>query len=80
MADLRMMFDGQFIVAIVFDDDGNVCDYCFNWESGQNYALSSGNRVVAIADDGQMTIQEAQKLYDAERERYNDCFGKQVDK
>ena len=66
---------GQTVVAIVYDDDGKVYDHCFTWESGQSYALSQGMIVEAIADDGYMTIDRAQSLYDAERDRYRDCFG-----
>lgn len=66
---------GQTVVAVVYADDGTVYDHCFNWESGQNYALSNGLRVVAVADDGNMTVAAAQALYNAEKERYDDCFG-----
>lgn len=67
---------GQKVVAIVKADDGSILDCCFNWESGQNYALSSGVQVEAIADDVGLTREDAQRLYDVERERYIDCFGK----
>jgi hypothetical protein len=67
--------DPETIVAHVFDDAGELYDVTFNWESAQNYALSEGLRVVAVRDDGRMTIADAQALYDAERARYRDCFG-----
>lgn len=63
------------VVAVVLNDDDSIYDHTFNWESGQNYALSQGYRVVAIADDGHMTKDNAQALYDAERDRYRDCYG-----
>jgi hypothetical protein len=63
------------VVAVVYNNEGEVWDYAFNWESAQNYALHNGYRVEAIKDDGSMTIAEQQALYDAERARFNDCFG-----
>lgn len=67
----------QKVVAVVFDDDGVVIEHCFTWQTGQNFALSEGKRVLAVADDGFMVVANAQKLYDADRDRYNDCFGKE---
>ena len=68
--------DKLTVVAIVYSDDGGPCiDKCYTWESGQNYALSMGYKVIAVADDGFMTMEMAQELYDAERARYRDCFG-----
>jgi hypothetical protein len=66
---------GQPVVAIVYNEDGTVHDHCFNWETAQNMALSEGYTVKAIADDGHMTIARQQALYDAEKARYDDCFG-----
>lgn len=60
-------------VALVYDDNG-VYDECFTWESGQSYALHEGMRVVAVADDGYMTMDAAQRLYDSERASYLDCW------
>jgi hypothetical protein len=65
----------QNVVAVVYNNEGEVWDYAFNWESAQNYALHNGYHVQAIKDDGNMTIAEQQTLYDAERARFNDCFG-----
>ena len=62
------------IVAHVYDDDDNLHDRCFTWETGQAYA-NAGYRVVAMADDGPMTVADAQRLYDYEREIAADCFG-----
>jgi hypothetical protein len=67
-------------VAIVLNEDGTYHDRCFTWETGQSFALSEGMRVVAVADDGQMTMDDAQRLYDAERARYRDCYGLSEDK
>lgn len=65
----------QKVVAIVLDEDGNADDYCFNWQSAQNYALNEGRQIVAINDDCTMTKAEIQSLCDAERDRYRDCYG-----
>ena len=65
----------QNVVAVVYNNEGEVWDYAFNWESAQNYALNNGYHVQAIKDDGSMTIAKQQALYDAERARFNDCFG-----
>lgn len=62
-------------VAVAYDDEGNEHARCYAWEAGQNYALHEGLRVVAVADDGGMTKANAQALYDAERDRYRDCYG-----
>ena len=63
------------VVAIVYNHDGSVFDRCYTWEAGQNYALHEGRRVKAVADDAGVTIEEAQKLYDAELARHLDCWG-----
>ncbi len=63
------------VVAVVYDDDGAVYDRCFAWEAGQNYALHEGRRVEAVADDGAMTAEAAQRLYDADRAAHADCWG-----
>ena len=65
----------QNVIAFIYNNEGEVWDYAFNWQSAQSYALNNGYRVEAIKDDGHMTIAEQQALYDAERARFNDCFG-----
>jgi hypothetical protein len=65
---------GQTVVAIVFDGDDAVYDYCFNWETGQTMALE-GYTVKAIADDGIVDIATANRLYEYEKECHDDCFG-----
>lgn len=65
----------ETVVAIVLNDDYTIHDHCFNWESAQSYALSGGYTVKAIADDGSMTVADQQALYDAEKDRHDDCFG-----
>ena len=69
------MTSEQKFVAEVLNDDGTIYDHCYNWETGQNYALSEGRKVRAIADDGHMTIEDAQRLYDSELAIFLDCFG-----
>ncbi len=66
---------GARVVAVVREDNGSVHDHCFNWETAQTFALD-GYYVEALADDGYMTKETAQALYDAERERHDDCFGR----
>lgn len=61
-------------VAIVYGEDGEVFDRCWSWEAGINYA-NSGYRVEAIADDGIVTMERAQRAYDRERVLAADCFG-----
>lgn len=65
--------DSSPTVAIALDDSGRYLDRCFTWGTGQTLA-QEGLRVVATADDGHMTLAEAQRLYDWERDCYNDCF------
>lgn len=62
------------IVAVVYDENGSVYDRCYTWEAGQTYA-NSGYRVEAVQDDGSMTVEDAQRLYDWERDVAADCFG-----
>lgn len=62
-------------VAVVYNDDGTVLDHTWNWESAQNYALHEGKKVKAVKGDGHMSREEVQRLCDAERDRYRDCFG-----
>lgn len=67
--------DGRATVAVVLDDDGNYYDRCWCYETGQNFA-QSGYRVIAVADDeGRVSKDKAQSLYDYERMCYIDCFG-----
>lgn len=63
-------------VAVVYAADGTIYDQCFGWEAGQTYA-NDGYRVVATADDGTVTVDRAQRLYDAELTAALDCFGPQ---
>lgn len=62
------------VVAIAYDDDGTEYDRLYTWETGQNYS-NMGYRVVAVEDDGYMTKERAQDIYDAERAAAADCFG-----
>jgi len=62
------------IVAEVFDKAGATVDTCYTWEAGQTYA-NEGYRVVALADDGFMDRERAQRLYDTELAAAVDCFG-----
>lgn len=68
----------QVIVAIIYnrtDIHGNDarCDSAYTWETGRCLA-ESGFKIVAVADDGAMTIDKAQAIYDAAYDTYTDCF------
>lgn len=72
----KLRDDADKIVAIVYNDDGSVHDYCYSWETGQCFALHEGKIVKAVRDDGDYsTIEWAQSLYNSERAAYRDCFG-----
>ena len=62
------------VVAVVFNEDGTIHDRCHSWESGQTYA-NAGYEVQAVNDDGHVTKEVAQSMYDRERELAADCFG-----
>lgn len=62
------------IVAHVLNEDGTIYDKCYTWEAGQNYAIYEGRKVVAVADDGNMTAADAQRLYDSELALHLDCW------
>ena len=63
------------VIAEVFNPEtGEKYDECWSWETGQNYARMN-YKVVAIRDDGYMTINDQQELYDYERRVVQDCFG-----
>lgn len=73
-----MRDDERPFVAEVYDvQTGELFDRCWTWETGQNYAAGRDYLVIAIADDGYMTVDEAQRLYDYERRIYLDCFGEE---
>lgn len=61
-------------VAHVLNEDGSVYDRTYNWESGRTYA-NEGYVVKAVADDGSMTAERAQSIYDSTLADYQDCFG-----
>lgn len=65
-------------VAVVIDPwDGSRFDVCWTWEAGQNYA-QAGYVVVAVAADGSMDIDRAQRLYEYERQLFIDCWGRDI--
>lgn len=70
-------YDDPATVAVVYhpDDRARPYDRCWTWEAGQTYALS-GYLVVAVAPDGHLSVSDAQSLYDAERARFMDCYGR----
>lgn len=63
----------QMIVAHIFEGDA-LYDRAYTWETGQCLARQ-GYRVEAVADDGSMDVERAQRLYDYELACYLDCFG-----
>jgi len=75
---VKLLRQALAYVAVIYNPDDSVQDYAYNWETGQNFA-ANGYKVEALLDDGHMTIDKAQRLYDAEKERYDDCFGARID-
>jgi nitrogenase subunit NifH len=63
----------KVVIAVVYDAKGDVFDYCFNWESGQSYALN-GYKVTAIKPDSIYTVNDLQRLFNVETARHDDCF------
>lgn len=69
-------------VALVLDDNGQIIDECFNWETAQT--MAGENVVIAVKDDvftncfGEVIVSktkdEIQAMCDYEREIYADCF------
>ena len=80
MSDDRLIYaatadERALAVAVVYNADGTVYDRCYTWEAGQSYALHEGRRVEAVADDRDMSAEDAQRLYDAELAAHVDCWG-----
>lgn len=67
--------DRAAAIAEILDDDGRVIDLALSWETAQSMALSEGYRVRVLRGDGHMSADEIQRLCDAERARYRDCYG-----
>ncbi|QGJ90086.1 hypothetical protein HWC80_gp046 [Mycobacterium phage Indlulamithi] len=65
--------EAEKCIAIVLNDDGTMEDQCYTWETAQTYA-QQGKVVRAVQADGHMSIEAIQRLCDADRERYWDCF------
>lgn len=64
-----------FVARIIDPETGDTYDHAWSWETGQNYAMQ-GYKVEALADDGWLSMAEAQDMYDACREAFNDCFNR----
>jgi len=65
----------EIIVAVAIDPrTGEEYDQCFAWETGQTMA-QEGYIVRAVAADGFMGVEDAQRLYDYERRLFIDCWG-----
>jgi hypothetical protein len=75
VADIEARYNTK-VIAVVLNADDSIHDYTFNWETAQNMALQ-GYRIKVIASDpySSMTVDEIQALCDAEKDRYDDCFG-----
>lgn len=63
------------VVAVIYDHMGEEYDHTWTWEAAQNYVMHEGMTAVAVADDGHMSKEEAQRLYDSEHALYLDCWG-----
>lgn len=64
---------GRPFVAVQVDDEGRPEDYCYNWETAENFGAE--HRMIALADDGHMSRETIQALCDQARAAYLDCFG-----
>jgi hypothetical protein len=64
----------QGFIAIVWDKNNEVEDYCYTWETAQQFA-NDGYRIKAIANDGTMEMNEIQRICDYELSAAIDCFG-----
>ena len=62
-------------VAAICHPNGELYDYAYNWETGQNYAMQ-GYIVQALSGDRYMTQEECQAMYDRERALFIDCWGR----
>ena len=62
--------------AVIIDPATNSrYDEAWCWETAQNYAMQ-GYIVQAVSGDAHLTQQECQALYDSERQRFIDCWGR----
>lgn len=64
----------QGFVAIAWDKNNEVYDFCYAWETAQTMA-NDGYRIKAIANDGAMEKEEIQRICDYELRAAIDCFG-----
>ena len=62
------------IVAVVIQDNGEVYDVTFNWETAESMA-TDGYRVLALTGDGLYKRNELQRVCDSRRAEYRDCYG-----
>ena len=66
------------VVAVIIDPrTGEQYDSAYTWETGQTMA-QAGYIVQAVAADGYMSTEDAQRLYDYERALFIDCWGQEV--
>lgn len=62
------------IVSVVVQDNGEVYDVTFNWETAESMA-TDGYRVLALTGDGMYKRNELQHMCDSRRAEYRDCYG-----
>lgn len=71
------MADYVTVAEIIDPATGETYDHAYTWETGENYA-TQGYIVKAIADDGFMTRENAQAMYDRCRAEFIDCYGREI--
>jgi len=75
----RKLLKDRGVVAVAFDKEGNIYDAIFTWETAQTMA-NEGYRIIAIANDGQMEMEEIQRICIYELNSALDCFGEEHQK
>jgi hypothetical protein len=62
------------VCAIAYNKAGYEHDRCYSWETAQTMA-NEGYRLLAVADDGYMKMDDIQAMVDYELKIALDCFG-----
>lgn len=62
-------------VAVLFDNEGDVCDLANNIETAINHVQDGQGTAIALKCDYDEDIEDVQDMLDYHREVYADCFG-----
>lgn len=62
-------------VAVLFDNEGEVCDLANNIETAVNHVQDGQGTALALKCDYDEDIDDVQGMLDYHREVYSDCFG-----